>query len=604
MNVNISRIKNITLMLVIMLSVSLMFAQTSFTQWDFEASNLNPASGTGTLTTLGGISYEFITGFTGTGTGGLALQTTGYPAQGTGNKTAGIQAMVSTVGKENIEITWHQRNSNTASSRMCVQYTLDGVNWNDFIANSTNAFNTNTVTNNDSGFDNGLYIIDAGATWFYRKASFASIPEANNNPNFGIKIVSSFEFGTNAYGPANPTGSYATGGTYRYDNLTFASTAGTVVLTPSFDPAGGVYGSTINVSIFCPTEGALIYYTTNGDEPSQSSTLYQNPINLSQTTTLKAKAFKDGYTPSNTVSATYSFTASVANLSELKQQNADGTTIYTVIGEVYVSYTQSFRNQIFVQDANAGLLIDDYSNVITTNFNIGDGITGLSGKIEEFNGMLQFVPVANITAPSSTNNPITAVPVTIQELNANFDTYESRLVAISGLSFVNASGEFATGTSYVITDGTGNANFRTSFYDADYIDTAIPTGTITMACIPHERVDGRFVGSRMLSDFAWVATETEVISKTKMLQGNYPNPLNPNTTIAFQISKANNVNIAVFNSKGQKVRTLINEYVAAGNHTVNWNGKDDNNNNMPSGIYFYRLQSDNHSEVRKAILMK
>ena len=137
MNVNISRIKNITLMLVIMLSVSLMFAQTSFTQWDFEASNLNPASGTGTLTTLGGISYEFITGFTGTGTGGLALQTTGYPAQGTGNKTAGIQAMVSTVGKENIEITWHQRNSNTASSRMCVQYTLDGVNWNDFIANST-----------------------------------------------------------------------------------------------------------------------------------------------------------------------------------------------------------------------------------------------------------------------------------------------------------------------------------------------------------------------------------------------------------------------------------------------------------------------------------
>ncbi|MDD3501740.1 MAG: chitobiase/beta-hexosaminidase C-terminal domain-containing protein [Candidatus Cloacimonadales bacterium] len=604
MKVKSLTIKNTMLILLVLFSFGMLYAQTSFTYWDFENSNFIPAEGDGVLTTIGDISYEFLTGFTGSGSGGLALQSTGYPAQGTGNKTAGIQAMVSTVGKENVEISWHQRNSNTGSSRMCLQYTIDGVNWIDFDANAANASNTNTITNNESAYDNGLYIVDAGGTWFYRSASFASIQEVNNNANFGIRIVSAFVSGTNAYGPANPTGSYGTGGTYRYDNITFSSTAGDIVLAPSFDPAGGVYSEPISVSITCPTAGAQIYYTINGDEPTESSTLYSNPITISETTILKAKAYKDNFTPSNTTSATYSFAVAVANLSELRQQNDDGVTIYTVTGEVIVSFTQSFRNQIFVQDANAGILIDDYSNVISTNFNIGDGITGLSGKIETFNGMLQFIPTVNITAPSSSNNPVTAISITIQQLNSNFDMYESRLVAISGLTFVNASGDFEVGSVYPITDGTGNANFRTSFYDEDYIETPVPSGTITMACIPHERVDGRFVASRMLSDFAWVATDNNAIAKTKQLQGNYPNPFNPNTTIAYQIDKSEMVNISIYNCKGQKVVTLVNDIKNAGNHTVNWNGKDVNGTNMPSGIYYYKLQTENNLEVKRAILMK
>lgn len=77
------------------------------------------------------------------------------------------------------------------------------------------------------------------------------------------------------------------------------------VATPTFSPAGGTYTSTQNVSIATTTANATIRYTTNGSEPTSSSTAYSSPINVSSTTTIKAKAFKDGWTPSSTASATY-----------------------------------------------------------------------------------------------------------------------------------------------------------------------------------------------------------------------------------------------------------------------------------------------------------
>jgi len=89
-----------------------------------------------------------------------------------------------------------------------------------------------------------------------------------------------------------------------------------------------------------------------------------------------------------------------------------------------------------------------------------------------------------------------------------------------------------------------------------------------------------------------------------MLQGNYPNPFNPTTTIAYQMSKSEPVTITVYNLKGQKVRTLVNEVKTAGNHTVVWNGMDQNGKSVASGIYYYKLSTNNHTEVRKAILMK
>lgn len=93
-------------------------------------------------------------------------------------------------------------------------------------------------------------------------------------------------------------------------SATYTITPSGTVATPTFNPAGGTYSTAQNVALSCTTSGATIRYTTNGSEPTSSSTAYSSPINVSSTTTIKAKAFKDGWTPSATASATYTITPS------------------------------------------------------------------------------------------------------------------------------------------------------------------------------------------------------------------------------------------------------------------------------------------------------
>jgi len=96
--------------------------------------------------------------------------------------------------------------------------------------------------------------------------------------------------------------------------------------------------------------------------------------------------------------------------------------------------------------------------------------------------------------------------------------------------------------------------------------------------------------------------ETPAI-ETKLI-GNYPNPFNPETTISFSTSKKENVEIIIFNIKGQKVITLINEIYDKGKHTIDWKGTDDNNQKASSGIYFYRMKTEDKTQIKKMVLLK
>lgn len=89
---------------------------------------------------------------------------------------------------------------------------------------------------------------------------------------------------------------------FSYDN--YVSPYEGAVSTPTFSPAGGTFTTAQTVTISCSTSGATIYYTIDGSTPSESSTTYNGPITISETTTLKAKAIKDG-TESNVATATY-----------------------------------------------------------------------------------------------------------------------------------------------------------------------------------------------------------------------------------------------------------------------------------------------------------
>jgi len=142
-----------------------------------------------------------------------------------------------------------------------------------------------------------------------------------------------------------------------------------------------------------------------------------------------------------------------------------------------------------------------------------------------------------------------------------------------------------------------------------YFDIDVPTGVYTYS------VTNIFLGyiesaptSIEITVGVYEKDITTQKAETRLL-GNYPNPFNPVTSIRFYLSSQkeeveNKVIIDIYNIKGQKIRNLINGNFSTGYHIVNWNGLDDFSQAVSSGIYFYRLQSDNHTHVKRMLLIK
>ncbi len=105
-----------------------------------------------------------------------------------------------------------------------------------------------------------------------------------------------------------------------------------------------------------------------------------------------------------------------------------------------------------------------------------------------------------------------------------------------------------------------------------------------------------------------VGVDGETVSIIPELIGNYPNPFNPTTTISFSTAESTeDTELIIYNLKGQKVKRLISSsanQLSAGQYSVIWNGTDENNKLVSSGIYFYKLKSGNYTSTKKMILMK
>ncbi len=104
--------------------------------------------------------------------------------------------------------------------------------------------------------------------------------------------------------------------------------------------------------------------------------------------------------------------------------------------------------------------------------------------------------------------------------------------------------------------------------------------------------DGKFTYSNIIEVNIEAPKEFELVQ-------NYPNPFNPETTINYSIPQNGNVKLVVFNTLGEKIATLVNGFTEAGTHSVKFNA-----GNLPSGIYFYQINTGNFSDVKKMILTK
>ncbi len=108
-------------------------------------------------------------------------------------------------------------------------------------------------------------------------------------------------------------------------------------------------------------------------------------------------------------------------------------------------------------------------------------------------------------------------------------------------------------------------------------------------------IDGKFEYSDII--------EIEILPNKYELHQNYPNPFNPSTLIRFSLPEDTQLAINIYNLLGQKVTTLLNKELKAGNHEVNFNTASAGYN-LASGVYIYSLESKNFSQVKKMILMK
>lgn len=220
----------------ILLSTFLGFAAGAFSQtaafWDFNSNpgdantatgSALPATGTGSVSLLGGVTQTYAAGNTNDANtaDNSAFQTTGYPSQGNGSMTAGVQFDVNLTGKSDISFECWQRLSNTAANTWVLQYTTDntGVTTGGTVQWTTAT--TFTFTPAASG---------TGDTWHQRSFDLSAVTALDNNANAAFRIVSAFDPVAGQYLAARSTSTYAGSGTSRFDLVTIS---GVVPLTPA-----------------------------------------------------------------------------------------------------------------------------------------------------------------------------------------------------------------------------------------------------------------------------------------------------------------------------------------------------------------------------------
>ncbi|WP_370090524.1 choice-of-anchor J domain-containing protein [Ekhidna sp.] len=184
-------------------------------------------------------------------------------------------------------------------------------------------------------------------------------------------------------------------------------------------------------------------------------------------------------------------TVLVDDIATLRTGATDGT-VYQLGGSAIVHSKQSFRNQKWIQDGTAAILINDNPNgnfgagYITTDYQIGDEIPGgLTGTLDLSNGQLKFEPIDGYDPGTalSTGNEVAPQVMALSTYNANYQDLESQLITVEAVTFSDAGTGFSNGVNYDIVDGGTTGAFRTEVFafsgnDIPYgrVDITSPAG--------------------------------------------------------------------------------------------------------------------------------
>lgn len=338
-------------------------------------------------------------------------------------------------GEQSLQMRWYNTGAQICGYTS-TNFDLRNVTYVSFSAKSTNGLNVTVSHSTDGG---NTFVGD----------SLISLTSSARNYRYNVSETGEFNFVRLKFAVTLP--SSAPTGTSRLtiDSVVVFGVPGIVVdvvEAPIITPNSGLFFDDVEVSMTCSTEDAVICYTTDGSTPDENSTTYTEPFTISSTSTVKAKAWKEGMTASNISTNTYNFPVSVANIAEFKAANTTtSTTVYKITGDVTFVYENG--SNMYIQDATGGLLIYDNQNVITNNYNEGDVISGgVVGTCSFYNGLRELVPSRDLAEESGNTGSVIPMTVTVEDIVNEYDTYESRLVRLASVNFVDG-GQFTTGTA-------------------------------------------------------------------------------------------------------------------------------------------------------------
>ena len=270
-------------------------------------------------------------------------------------------------------------------------------------------------------------------------------------------------------------------------------------------------------------------------------------------------------------------------------------------------------------DSGYGITIDDFGNSYVTGFfhetaTFDSNTLTSSGERDIFVAKMDVLGNWLWATKAGGTDEDTGNEITKDAAGNCYVTGLFRETATFGSYSLTSSGDYNIFVAKI--DVVGNWLWATqaggSYWDEGY--------GITIDNAGNSYVTGLFCGTATFGSFslttsggedAFIAKLSSTLSAengiipTEIQFSNFPNPFNPTTTIEFSIPEESIVELSIFNIKGQKIKTLAHDEFTKGDHSIIWNGDDESEKAVSSGIYYYRLNVNGKTEaMKKCLLLK
>ena len=215
------------------------------------------------------------------------------------------------------------------------------------------------------------------------------------------------------------------------------------VATPTFSPAAGTFTEAQNVTISCTTEGATIHYTLDGTDPTANSDTYSTPLAISETTTVKAIAMKQGMSNSSVASATYTIQqltsiTTIAGLWDFAETvGTTATQVSVTFNDWYVSGVKS--NQAIITDGQYGFVIYQSSHGFTAGDKLSGTVVCNALMYQNHYAELTGVKASNLTVTSGQEVPVLTTTINDLEVRNYGTPVNLGTLTYNGSAFVDGS---------------------------------------------------------------------------------------------------------------------------------------------------------------------